>query len=78
MITKVSFDNCPDPFSNRIAFFISGKCVCTFYARSPDDISTDYSDLTKRYSVNLYRDGSCVFLFVSKRVFDAVNLELSK
>lgn len=78
MITKVSFDNAPDPFSNRIAFFMSGKCVCVFYARSPDDISTDYSDLTNIYSVNLYRDGSFVSLFVSKRVFDAVNAELSE
>jgi len=78
MITKVSFDNCLDPFSNRIAFFMSGKCVCVFYARSPSDITTDYSDLTKRYSVNLYREGSLVFLTVSKRVLDAVNLELSK
>lgn len=78
MITKVSFYNSPDPFAIRIAFFMSRKRVCVFYARSLADITTDYSDLTKRYSVNLYRDGSLVFLTVSKRVFDAVNLELSK
>ena len=79
MITRVEFIQTPDSaFSDFVVRFFKGKIHFVSAYCKKEHIKTSQCPLLLDFSLDIYHDGLFITLNVSKRVFDAVNLELSK